>query len=76
MKILIDHNIEGHAIKLWDTLVVTEWAALLSDVYPSSPKVTDLIARSRSGSGGFCYRSEPIRDRRLGQAGPPDHGSG
>ncbi len=30
MKILVDHNIEGHATRLWDTLVVTEWAELLS----------------------------------------------
>ncbi len=30
MQILVDHNIEGHAVRLWDTLVVTEWAELLS----------------------------------------------
>ncbi len=30
MKILVDHNIEGHAIRLWDTLVITEWVELLS----------------------------------------------
>jgi hypothetical protein len=30
MTILVDHNIEGQATRLWDTLVATEWAELLS----------------------------------------------
>ncbi len=30
MKILSDHNIEGHAARLWDALVRAEWASLLS----------------------------------------------
>lgn len=30
MKILVDHNIEGHAVRLWDTLVATKWSELLS----------------------------------------------
>ena len=30
MKILVDHNIEGHATRLWDTLMITGWVELLS----------------------------------------------
>lgn len=30
MRILADHNVEGQAVMLWDTLVTEEWADLLS----------------------------------------------
>ncbi len=30
MKVLADHNIEGQAAMLWDTLMMEGWAELLS----------------------------------------------